>query len=402
LHVEDITIMSRRVGPNFNFGLPLESALPRLDRASRLENHRLLMRILHLTDRASVRGGAYWHLRSILDCSSEHELLVAAGRRETDARLPCPVVIVPGLDSRDRGRIALDDLTSSFKPDVIHLHTIMSPAALEWAAGRASVITVQDHRFFCPGRGKWTASNRRCAEPMTSALCAACFSDADYAERILRLTEERLAAVRRMTVVVLSRYMKRELSLVGVPPDRIHVIPPFVHGLKRDVAPDGPTCVLFVGRLVESKGALDAARTWRLAGIDLPLVAAGTGPLRSPLAEMGADVLGWLPHEKLSALYRRAKALLLPSRWQEPFGIAGLEALTMGVPVAAWDSGGVREWHQDDLTTWGDHDALARVLRSALGRRAVAPSGFEREPLMERLTALYRVTAGSRRISSVT
>lgn len=212
----------------------------------------------------------------------------------------------------------------------------------------------------------------------------------------MRLTEERLAAVRRLTIVVLSRYMKHELSLVGVPQDRIHVIAPFVHGLDLAAASNGPACVLFVGRLVDAKGAQDAACAWRRAGIDLPLVYAGTGPLRPRLVDMGADVLGWISHEDLSSLYRRATAVLMPSRWQEPFGITGLEALTMGVPVVAWNSGGMGEWHPGILAPWGDHGALAHSLRAAIGRRCSAPPGFGRKPLMKRLTALYRATSRSR------
>ena len=102
------------------------------------------------------------------------------------------------------------------------------------------------------------------------------------------------------------------------------------------------------------------------------------------------EVLGWLDHERLSAVYKRARAVVMPSRWQEPFGIAGLEALTMGAPVVAWDSGGVSEWHPGEgLVPWGDVAALALALREAAGRRAAAPPGFERSALMDRLTDVY-------------
>ena len=90
-------------------------------------------------------------------------------------------------------------------------------------------------------------------------------------------------------------------------------------------------------------------------------------------------------------VYRRARAVLFPSRWQEPFGIVGLEALTLGVPVVAWESGGVRDWHPGDfLVPWGDLPALGDALRGAIGRRAEAPAGFEPEALMGRLVAIYQ------------
>ena len=120
---------------------------------------------------------------------------------------------------------------------------------------------------------------------------------------------------------------------------------PVAYGLDRDARADGPPCVLFAGRVVEAKGIRDAISAWRRSGSELPFVVAGTGPLRREIEAEGVEVPGWLDRRRLSAAYRRAAVLVMPSRWQEPFGIVGLEALTLGTPVAAWDSGGVREWH---------------------------------------------------------
>jgi glycosyltransferase involved in cell wall biosynthesis len=79
----------------------------------------------------------------------------------------------------------------------------------------------------------------------------------------------------------------------------------------------------------------------------------------------------------------------MPSRWQEPFGIAGLEALSLGVPVVAWDSGGIREWHPGPLVAWGDVAGLARALGAAIGSTAAPPAGFAPARLMARLERVY-------------
>lgn len=266
----------------------------------------------------------------------------------------------------------------------------MNPDVLEQAGkldGVTKVLTVQDHRFFCPGKGKWTEDGEVCSERMSEELCTKCFATEDdaYYREISTLTQERFEALKRFRVVVLSNYMKRELGLPDV--HVVHVIPPFVHGLDANIAPDGPPCVLFAGRLVEAKGVLDAIEAWKRSGVELPLVLAGTGTLRDELD--GCEVLGWVSHDRMAALYRRAAAVLMPSRWQEPFGIVGLEALTMGVPVVAWESGGISEWHPGPLVPWGDIDALAFELRTAIGTRPEPPSGFDAEALMHRLTLLY-------------
>jgi glycosyltransferase involved in cell wall biosynthesis len=194
--------------------------------------------------------------------------------------------------------------------------------------------------------------------------------------------------------------MRERLVAAGVPARAVYVVPPFVSGLDVEARPSGPPCVLFVGRLVEAKGVTDAVQAWRRSGVELPLVLAGTGPLRATLSEAAAEgpsleLPGWLDRAALSRVYARAEALLLPSRWQEPFGIVGLEALAFGVPVVAWESGGVAEWHPGPgLVAWGDVDGLSRALRERVGRRLPPRQRFERSEAVARLLALYGRLAG--------
>ena len=49
-------------------------------------------------------------------------------------------------------------------------------------------------------------------------------------------------------------------------------------------------------------------------------------------------------------LVKTCDAAVFPSRWQEPFGLSGAEALAHGVPVVAFDVGGVREWLTDSVS----------------------------------------------------
>lgn len=351
------------------------------------------MRILHLVDRLDGRGGAYVHLADVAEAQADagHGVLVAGGTSGSGARWPCPVRLLPGLDARTRVPTGLDALDREVVPDIVHVHTVVNPWVLEWAAARRAVITVQDHRFFCAGRGRWTAGGERCGAAISRETCAGCFEDQAYFAQTWRLTRDRLSALAGLEVVVLSRYMHGELVAAGLSPDRIHVVPPFVHRLPAAAAPEGGPCVLFVGRLTEAKGVRVAVDAWRRSRLGLPLVMAGTGPLREWAGSVGAEVLGWQDRARLRPVYRRAAAVLMPPLWQEPFGIAGLEALTEGVPVAAWRSGGIPEWHPGDasLAEWGDVDGLADALRWASGRRASAPTGFDRPTLMGRLEAVY-------------
>jgi glycosyltransferase involved in cell wall biosynthesis len=344
------------------------------------------VRILHLVDRWTDRGGAY---RFLLDAIAAlrragHEVGVAAGTREME---PDPELrLVPGLSSRIHATVDLDQLAEHWRPDVVHVHTVLNPAALEWAALRPAVMTVQDHRWFCPTRGKWTLDGRECREPMAPGSCAACFEDADYFRHVHALTEERLAAVRRMPLTTLSRYMARELEAAGVPAERLTVIPPALAATGTRPAP-AHGHVGLVGRLSDAKGVRDAVAAWRRSGTERPLLAAGTGPLRPWLESQGVLVTGWLDRPRLADFRSRTRALLLLPRWQEPFGMAGLEALAEGVPVVAWESGGISEWHPGPLVAWGDVEGAAAALRATL------QGGPVPEPARASLRRRFGVTA---------
>lgn len=336
-------------------------------------------------------------IEALADRCQQH---LVVGRRDPGVEPPCVTSDAAGLSGSglDSARVdmeAIERELDRFCPDAIHLHGLVHPEILARAASWPALLTAQDHRLFCPGRGKWTAAGAVCKRPMDEVTCAGCFEDAGYFLRIFDLTRRRLEAAAELRLCVLSAYMQAELVAVGIGAERIQIVPPAVRGLLPGGPRQGPGCGLFVGRLVEAKGVFDAVLAWRISGLQLPLVVAGTGPLRSSLQDAGVSVTGWLAREELAQLYRRAEIVLMPSRWQEPFGIVGLEALAMGVPVAAWSSGGVAEWHPGQgLVPWGHVEALAGAAQELVGTRTDAPLGFGAVRFAERLEDLFAQIAG--------
>lgn len=357
------------------------------------------MRLLHLLDRWPARGGTATYVAGVVeglrDLGVEQELVAG----EAAPGSPGPLVpsrFLAGLAAPRGVAPTLVEAVAAFRADVVHVHNVVNPELLEALRPLAPVVTVQDHRFFCPSRGKWTREGAPCRVALSPAACAPCFEDPAYFAEVREVTERRLRALRGVRVGVLSAWMKAELETAGLEPRRVFVTPPWAHGLDLDAKASGPPCILFAGRLVAAKGVDEAIAAWRLAGLREPLVFAGTGPLRTALEQAGFEVTGWLPQAAMSGVYRRARALVMPSRWQEPFGIVGLEALRLGVPVAAWDSGGVREWHPGvgrGLVPWGDVDGLGRALADVAGQSATAAPGFSGATAMDALFDIYRAPA---------
>ena len=82
---------------------------------------------------------------------------------------------------------------------------------------------------------------------------------------------------------------------------------------------------------------------------------------------------GTIPFSELLSLYQQAHLLVLPSIWNESYGMPVAEAMACGVPVLASNCGGVPELLErgisGELVPRGDVAALVGELRELLGNR---------------------------------
>lgn len=116
--------------------------------------------------------------------------------------------------------------------------------------------------------------------------------------------------------------------------------------------------LLWVGRITAEKGPHRAIAAARAAGV--PLVLAGViqpGEQAFFNREIaphidGEDVrfLGEIGGAVKLAAFAGARALLMPIRWEEPFGMVMVEALACGTPVIAFAEGAARELVRDGKT----------------------------------------------------
>ncbi|HYF47383.1 MAG TPA: glycosyltransferase family 4 protein [Acidimicrobiales bacterium] len=162
-----------------------------------------------------------------------------------------------------------------------------------------------------------------------------------------------------------------------------------------DGPPAGGPVLVGAGRLVGDKGfdlAIRAMPAVRAAHPGAVLRIAGDGPERADLEglarELGVidavELLGWVDPERLPAVLAEATVVVVPSRWEEAFGLVALQAAQVARPVVATRVGGLPEvvdhGTTGTLVPVDDVDALAGALLELLAEpdRAARMGGAAR------------------------
>ena len=126
---------------------------------------------------------------------------------------------------------------------------------------------------------------------------------------------------------------------LGLPQERVFVRHNMIPYRDMQPVPREPTMV-YIGRLDEVKGLPLLMAAWdRYRSMPgdpgLRLVIAGAGPLEREVAAWAStrpsvEVVGLFPGSRCAELMSRARAVLVPSAWEEPFGLVVVEAMAAG------------------------------------------------------------------------
>ena len=206
----------------------------------------------------------------------------------------------------------------------------------------------------------------------------------------------RYSADQGIVSVAVSRYLARAVENVyRLTPETVHSVPNGVD-LKRFAAPDrpctDPPVVGYLGRVAVEKGLdvlLQAALLVAERGIAFTLQVAGDtnwgesneSPFTRRLAgildelrDAGVKVqqLGHLTTAQVPGALAAVDIHVVPSRWDEPFGLTVVEGLASGRPVVASAVGGIPEvlGAGGQLFPREDPEALAAVLAGLLEDRS--------------------------------
>ena len=251
--------------------------------------------------------------------------------------------------------LAVRRLVREIEPDVLHVHWIVPQgvAALAAKGPRPMLVTTLGGDLY------------GLRDPLS--------------RRVITAVLRRSAAVTTM-----NEDMRERLIELGARPEQVAVMPmgADVEGIRRLAAGIDPVSgrILFVGRLVEKKGAavlLAALRVLAAEGYELHIV--GDGPLRPDLEAVAEGLrvtfLGALHRTELAREYAAASVVVFPSVLatsgdQDGLPVALLEAMAAGRPVIASALPGLADAVEDGrsglVVPSGDAAALAAAIRSVL------------------------------------
>ncbi len=339
--------------------------------------------------------------------------------RDLRARGHRVVLLHTGQKGREPERFAggFDEVRSASEPgrlDVAYVQRANAPEDLVGLTDVPLLVASHDHDLSCIRSHRYLplgavpchrAPGLRCV-----AYGCALVRDRSPGRRLpvriaspARRRIETRALARRAQIVACSAYVAGGIVRAGVDPDRVDVVHPIpIDRHEPVVPPPSDARMLFVGQLLRGKGvdlAIDALGHLPKA---VRLTVVGDGPSREALVRHAERVApgrvtfaGYCSAEEVDAWYDRSAVVVVPSRWPEPFGMVGIEAMRRGRPVVGARHGGIPEWLVDGeggLTfDPGDPESLATSVERLLAdpraseRAAVAGRGFRRTDFVDRI-----------------
>ena len=300
--------------------------------------------------------------------------------------------LITRIVSANDTKLAVRTLLRSLKPDVVHVHNtflMVSPAVYEVCQDEdvPVVQTLHNYRLLCPA-STFYREGAVCEDCVTDGLLRsvqhACYRDSramsGAVAMMLQTHRSRQTWSKGIDAyIAISNFVKERFLVSGFSESKIHVKPNFVDPDPGERAQSGDHA-LFVGRLSPEKGLSTLLQAWQRLPTAVPLVIAGDGPMRQKLeAEVGKRRLstiyfaGRLGREEVYDAMKKAAFLVVPSIWQEPFGLIVAEALACGTPVLGARVGAIPEMLDDQITGLhfapGDPDDLAKKVAWAWEHR---------------------------------
>ena len=397
---------------------------------------RYSMKILLINDYATPTAGAEIMLYLLRDGLRRrgHDVRVFASRAQL---IPGPMFAdytCFGTNTRFQAlssvlnfsaRQALGRALEEFGPDIVHVKMFLwqlSPLILDLLRRVPAIYHIVTYKPICPVGSKMLPGGEACrVSPGTVCLRNRCLTPQSWIAMMIQRRLWRRGQSVFDAIVTTSEVMRERLEAEGVGPCEV-----YPNGCQsRDARPplSGAPLLAYAGRLSSEKGVDTLLHAFppMLASVpEARLWIAGGGmeneSLKALTRRLGiqdrVDFLGALPRQEMERRFDRAWVQVVPSKWDEPFGLVAIEAMMRGTAVIASNGGGLRDIVSDGesglLFPPGDIGSLAEALiklatnrdlceRMGSAGRRIALHRFSIDSHIDKIVMLYeRVIRESR------
>ncbi|MFA6131356.1 MAG: glycosyltransferase [Patescibacteria group bacterium] len=370
------------------------------------------MKIVHVHKYFYLRAGAERYMLGLMRLQEEagHEVFPFSMQYEKNLKSPWSSFFVSELKTESVGKgwgavqqmlrafwsreakKKFGDFLDTVKPDIVHIHNIytqISPSILFACKKRGIpvVMTVHDYALLSANYALWdgqrpmdpnhlsifdTARTRSVKNSYLATFVLAVIFELHRRLRWYDRCIDRYLAV--------SKFVRKSMIARGYPKEKIETLYNFsdtaFHLPRKKIGKS----VVFVGRLETYKGVatlIEAMRPFK----DVTLNIAGTGVEEKALRERARGMkhvkfLGFVSGQALEDLVSGARMAVIPSIWNEPFGLVAIEAMALGTPAVVSDRGGLPEIVEDGVSgrifKAGNVESLRKAISSILEDEAFA------------------------------
>jgi glycosyltransferase involved in cell wall biosynthesis len=288
---------------------------------------------------------------------------------------------------------------AAFRPDVVFLHKLSDLAALEALAAADDVPVVRmvhDHDLYCLRGYKYNPLTRHICTRAASAYCVfpcAATVTRNSGGRFPVKWSSYSAKRRELEVnkrfarlIAATEFMRDELVRNGFTRDQVEIHAPVPRAADSALqcSFDSRNRIVYAGQIIRGKGVDILLESLAKVRTPFECVILGDGNHRAHCEQLARKLglgnrvrfAGFVTQDQIVDFYRDASLAVMSSVWPEPFGAVGLEAMRCGLPVVAFDAGGIREWLIDGwngfLVPWMDRVRYAAAIDELLSDKALA------------------------------
>lgn len=292
----------------------------------------------------------------------------------------------------------IKDLLTTIQPDIIYVHKNTDQFLLQvlMETKKTMVRMTHDHDTYCMRSYRYNYFTRKPCRRKAGWYCVfPCLAGITrnrngrlplkFNRLSHKLSEIKLNQ-RFDRIFVVTYYMKNEFITQGFNPENILIFPPIPKPQTTSFISSfsDKNILIYAGQLIRGKGVDCLIRAVARLKLPYQLLIIGTGSHESACRKLVSTLnlndkvkfLGWVKQENLIEYYREATLVVVPSVWPEPIATIGLEVGRYGLPVVAFDAGGISDWLHDGqngfLIPWKNIPAMGHAIQTLICDKTLA------------------------------